>query len=76
MNTRPFSSSRYTYDGDVAILYAAANLPLVACGGKSELSERAFDEGIDQAYRSGLGYDINAAYAIALNGGEPYAMWI
>lgn len=59
------------------VLMVSCGVPLVRFGGSSPalLREEVFDDAIRVNFRAGFNYDIDAAYATAMMGGEPYADW-
>lgn len=64
------------HEGKLAALLVNAKMNLVRVGGDSlhELREDAFDAAHNSIGRVGL-HGSNATYAVALMGGEPYAIW-
>lgn len=68
---KPFNYSRRP---PINVLFAEFGLNLVIIGGKAlkDLREDIYDNARNSDVSS---VDISAVYAIALSGGEPYAIW-
>ena len=64
----------YTRRAPINVLFAKAGLNLVSTGGSAlkDLREDVYDNARNSAKDMA---DICGVYAIALNGGEPYAVW-
>jgi hypothetical protein len=68
--------NKFAYDrrAPLNVLVAQAGMSLVSVGGKAlkDLREDIYDNARNSSTNS---VDICGVYAIALNGGEPYAVW-
>jgi hypothetical protein len=64
----------YNRRAPMNVLFAKARLILVSVGGKAliDLRQDVYDNARNSATDS---VDICGVYAIAMNGGEPYAVW-